>query len=86
MSSGALFLVMPLLRAFDDPEFTVVGEVVDFVQQILNAWLVVMIHCEILTFYPGLTLHAQTRRSTSVGVQCFDRSLNIDECIATAPA
>jgi len=30
------YLVMPLLRPFDDPDFTVVGEVVDFVTQILE--------------------------------------------------
>ena len=30
------YLVMPLLRPFDDPEFGVVGEVVDFVTQILK--------------------------------------------------
>ena len=30
------YLVMPLLRPFDDPEFTVIGEVVDFVTQILE--------------------------------------------------
>jgi hypothetical protein len=30
------YLVMPLLRLFDDPEFGAVGEVVDFVTQILE--------------------------------------------------
>lgn len=30
------YLVMPLLRPFDDPDFTVIGEVVDFVTQILE--------------------------------------------------
>ena len=31
----AHFLVMPLLRPFDDPEFSALEEVVDFVDQIL---------------------------------------------------
>lgn len=31
-----LFLVMPLLRAFNDPPFAAVEEVVDFVDQILQ--------------------------------------------------
>jgi hypothetical protein len=30
------FLVMPLLRKFDDPPFGTVGEVVDFVRQMLQ--------------------------------------------------
>jgi hypothetical protein len=30
------FIVMPLLRPFDDPEFGAVGEVVDFVTQMLE--------------------------------------------------
>lgn len=30
------YLVMPLLRPFDDPEFTMIGEVVDFITQILE--------------------------------------------------
>ena len=30
------YLVMPLLRPFDDPEFQAIGEVVDFVTQILE--------------------------------------------------
>ncbi|KIJ95230.1 hypothetical protein K443DRAFT_11526 [Laccaria amethystina LaAM-08-1] len=30
------YLVMPLLRPFDDPEFTVIGEIVDFVTQIVE--------------------------------------------------
>lgn len=30
------YIVMPLLRAFDDPEFGAVGEVVDFVTQLLE--------------------------------------------------
>jgi hypothetical protein len=29
-------IVMPLLRPFDDPEFVFIGEVVDFVDQILE--------------------------------------------------
>src|SRR6267154_2552458 len=34
--SHLLFLVMPLLRAFNDPPFAAVGEIVDFVDQILQ--------------------------------------------------
>jgi hypothetical protein len=34
------YLVMPLLRPFDDPEFQVIGEVVDFVTQILEVGVV----------------------------------------------
>lgn len=30
------YLVMPLLRPFDDPDFTVIGEAVDFITQILE--------------------------------------------------
>lgn len=30
------FMVMPLLRSFDDPEFFNVGEVVDFVHQTIE--------------------------------------------------
>ena len=30
------FLVMPLLRIFDDPPFNTVGEVLDFIQQMLE--------------------------------------------------
>ncbi|KAJ8592592.1 hypothetical protein M405DRAFT_812477 [Rhizopogon salebrosus TDB-379] len=32
----ACYLVMPLLRPFNDPEFMVMGEVVEFIQQILD--------------------------------------------------
>jgi len=33
---GACYLVMPLLRPFNDPEFAVIGEVVEFIQQVLD--------------------------------------------------
>ncbi|RDB17255.1 hypothetical protein Hypma_001975 [Hypsizygus marmoreus] len=36
ISPDVNYLVMPLLRPFDDPEFVFVGEVVDFVTQILE--------------------------------------------------
>ncbi|KAG1733119.1 hypothetical protein EDB19DRAFT_1896652 [Suillus lakei] len=34
--TGACYLVMPLLRPFNDPEFMTIGEVVEFIQQILD--------------------------------------------------
>jgi len=30
------YIVMPLLRSFDDPEFGAIGEIVDFVTQVLE--------------------------------------------------
>jgi hypothetical protein len=39
------YLVMPLLRLFDDPEFGAVGEVVDFVTQILEVCIQSSFHC-----------------------------------------
>ena len=33
---GAIYLVLPLLRAFDDPPFQLVEEVVEFVRQTLE--------------------------------------------------
>jgi hypothetical protein len=33
------YIVMPVLRAFDNPEFCFVGEVVDFVTQLLEVGL-----------------------------------------------
>jgi hypothetical protein len=33
---GACYLVMPLLRPFNNPEFAVIGEVVEFIQQLLD--------------------------------------------------
>lgn len=30
------YIVMPILRAFDDPEFGALGEVVDFVSQVIE--------------------------------------------------
>ena len=30
------YIVMPLLRPFDNPEFSTIGEVIDFVTQILE--------------------------------------------------
>lgn len=39
------YLVMPLLRPFDDPEFWAIGEVVDFVTQILE------VSCDVFIAY-----------------------------------
>ena len=36
ISPDVSYIVMPLLRAFDDPEFGAVGEVVDLVTQLLE--------------------------------------------------
>ena len=33
------FLVMPLLRLFDDPPFCYISEVIDFVRQLLIVWM-----------------------------------------------
>jgi len=50
------YLVMPLLRPFDDPEFTVIGEVVDFITQILEVRGVLDCHfCLRLNYQQGLT-------------------------------
>lgn len=35
---GLSYLVMPFLRYFNSPEFQTVGEVVDFVGQVLEVW------------------------------------------------
>jgi hypothetical protein len=35
-SPGVSYIVMPLLRTFDDPEFGAIGEVIDFVTQVLE--------------------------------------------------
>ena len=34
-----MFLVMPLLRQFDDPPFFAVDEVLDFMRQTLEVWM-----------------------------------------------
>lgn len=39
-SDGGSFIVMPLLRAFNEPPFVYVDEVVDFVHQTLEASIV----------------------------------------------
>lgn len=36
---GVEYIVMPVLRPYDDPEFGVIGEVVEFVTQILEVLL-----------------------------------------------
>ena len=36
ISPGVRYLVMPLLRPYNEPEFGVVGEVIDFTTQILE--------------------------------------------------
>jgi len=33
---GVSYIVMPLLRRFDNPEFGAIGEVIDFVTQVLE--------------------------------------------------
>ncbi len=37
------FMVLPLLRKFDDPDFATIGEVLNFLQQILEASISLMI-------------------------------------------
>lgn len=54
------YLVMPLLRPFDDPQFGVIGEVVDFVTQILEV-------CSVL----DLPLHWKSRFSTGSSIYAF---------------
>lgn len=44
------FLVMPLLRAFDDPPFYAVEEVLDFVRQTLEVSAVCLHGCASFTF------------------------------------
>lgn len=55
------FLVMPLLRKFNDPPFHFVGEIVDFVQQTLEVCTYpAHLHCIyiLITVFPGPRLHS----------------------------
>ena len=59
---GGSFIVMPLLRAFNEPPFAYVDEVIDFVRQTLEASTVLPFFGLYLSpLFEGSRLHAQSR-------------------------
>jgi hypothetical protein len=60
-------IVMPLLRKYRDPRFDTIGEVVEFFTQIFEVRVSGSSRdASLKGFSLGVTLHAQTPRSTSV--------------------
>ena len=59
MVSDISYIVMPLLRPFDSPEFGAIGEVIDFVTQVLEV-RISLSKCARpnLTMWLGYRLHA----------------------------
>jgi hypothetical protein len=45
------YIVMPVLRRYNDPEFCFVGEVVDFVTQLLEVGIIVLSSSTHLTYF-----------------------------------
>lgn len=61
------YLVMPLLRPYDDPEFWAIGEVVDFATQILEvSGLSFFVKACSRLSVKGCSLHAQSWRGSPV--------------------
>ena len=54
------YMVMPMLRAFDEPEFGAVGEVVDFVGQILEVGIILGASCSFYSISPGNGVYPQS--------------------------
>jgi hypothetical protein len=52
------YIVMPALRPFKDPEFCFVGEVVDFVTQLLEVSISCCLHASVLLDSSGDKLYA----------------------------
>jgi hypothetical protein len=59
------YIVMPALRPFNDPEFRFVGEVVDFVTQLLEVGILLLFHASI-SLVPGTKFHASPSSRASV--------------------
>ena len=57
---------MPLLRAFYNPPFDTVGEVVDFFQQVFEVRNPIFFGCLSQKQFTGLTIHTPASCRTSV--------------------
>lgn len=70
-SSSHALLVMPFLRPFDDPQFEVVEEAVEFIRQTLEVRLYpeVCVLRLILQYIVGIMFHSQSRSCTSVSTK-----------------
>ena len=71
------FVVFPFLRPFEDPHFEYVGEVIDFVDQLLQARLVRFLVWVAADDLAGDTVHAHSKYSPRVSPSC--RSTNLKQ-------
>lgn len=65
--SSISFLVMPLLRYIDQPEFDTVGCILDFVEQLLEVTLMLDIVCMRLICFPFRVLSSSTSTMLPIG-------------------
>ena len=78
------YIVMPVLRPFDDPNFTTFGEVIDFVNQTLEARFFTLAHSCILKCVSGSLVHAQSKCGPSVSSCCAHGLLPTVRCAVIA--
>ena len=55
-------MVMPYLRPFDDPEFVLVGDAIDFVTQMLEVIYFITARAQALMMTAGFGIHARSQR------------------------